>query len=127
MAEETPSPAVTMAEQAATTAGMVTTVAGVALILAPARCGARIGMEHHAGVLRTIGITDLIVAPGLLAGRPRWPWLLARAALNVGLVAVTWNYRDDLGDLRSRIGVGQFAVLTVIDGASAAVLRSAGR
>ena len=67
------------------------------------------------------------MAPGLLAGRPRWPWLLARAALNAGLVAGALNYREDLGDRRSGIGAGTFAVLTVVDGAAAAVLRSVGR
>ena len=117
----------TRAEQAATTAGVVTVLAGISLTLAPARCGQPIGMEDHPGAMRAIGITDLLVAPGLLAGRPRWPWLLARAALNAGLVAGALNYREDLGDRKSGIGAGTFAVLTVVDGAAAAVLRSVGR
>jgi len=117
--------AVGQAKQAATVAGVVTIVAGAALTVAPARCGKPIGMEDHPGVMRAIGISDLIVAPGLLAARPRWPWLLARAAMNVGLVAGALKYRNELGDRNSRIGVVTFAVLTVVDGAAAAVLRGA--
>ncbi len=127
MRDEAPSTAVRQAEQAATTAGVVTIVAGAALTIAPARCGKPIGMEDHPGVMRAVGISDLIVAPGLLTARPRWPWLLARAALNVGLVAGALRYGSKLGERNSRIGAGTFAVLTVVDGAAAAVLRSVGR
>ncbi len=105
----------------------MTLVAGTALTLAPERCGKPIGMKRHPGVMRAIGISDLVVAPGLLGGRPRWPWLVARAALNAGLAAGAARYRKPLGERNSRIGTGTFAVLTVIDGAAATVLRSAGR
>ncbi|MEO7449172.1 MAG: hypothetical protein ABI336_12940 [Humibacillus sp.] len=37
---------------------------------------------------RVIGALDLALVPGLLGGRPRWPWLAARAAANV-LTATT--------------------------------------
>ena len=127
MSDEARSTAVGQAERAATTAGLVTVVVGVALTLGPARCGQPIGMADHPSVMRAIGITDLLVAPGLLAGRPRWPWLLARAALNAGLVAGAMKYRGELGDRNSRVGAGTFALLTVVDGAAAATLRSVGR
>lgn len=112
-------------QRAAVTAGAVTLVAGTALTLAPARFGKLVGMEDRPGVMRAIGITDLVVAPGLLAARPRWPWLIARAALNAGLVATARNYRSELGERNARIGAGLFAALTVVDGCAAVTLRSA--
>lgn len=118
---------VAQAERTAITAGAVTIVAGTALTLAPAHCAKSIGMEDHADVMRAIGITDLIVAPGLLAGRPRWPWLIARTALNAGLVAAAVRYRRALGNRNSRLGAATFVALTVNDGVAAATLRSAGR
>lgn len=108
-------------------AGAVTTVAGLALVLAPERCGRLIGMEDHPGLMRAIGVSDLLTAPGLFRGRPRWPWLLARTALNAGLVAGAHAYRDDLGAIRSRVGIGVFTVLTVVDGSAAITLRTSGR
>jgi hypothetical protein len=94
---------VAQAQRAAVTAGAVTLVAGTALTLAPARSGKLVGMEDHPGVMRAIGISDLVVAAGLLAARPRSAWLTARAALNAGL----------------------FAALTLVDGLAAATLRLA--
>ena len=35
---------------------------------------------------RLVGLADLALVPGLLRGRPRWPWLAARAGLNVAII-----------------------------------------
>ena len=102
-------------------------VAGAALTLFPERCGKPMGMEDHPEVLRTIGISDLVTAPGLLVGRPRWPWMVARATLNVGLVSAAVGFREQLGDRNALIGAATFASLTVVDGLAAATLRSAER
>ena len=84
-------------------------------------------MEGHPEVLRTIGISDLLTAPGLLAGRPRWPWMVARATLNIGLVSAAIGFREQLGDRNALIGAATFAGLTAVDDLAAATLRSAGR
>jgi len=120
-------PAVAQAERTATIAGVVTIIAGPALTLAPAACGKPIGMDGHPGLMRAIGISDVLTAPGLLFARPRWPWLTARAALNAGLAAGAVKYRQDLGDRNWRIGAAMFAVLTALDGMAAMRLHSAGR
>lgn len=118
---------VDQAERSAITAGAVTLATGVALVLAPERCGWPTGMRARPEVLRAIGISDLVTAPGLLAARPRWPWMVARASLNVVLAAGAVRYRDELGDRRSWIGVAMFGTLSAVDGLAAATLRSAGR
>ncbi len=120
-------PAVAQAERTATIAGVVTIIAGPALTLAPAACGKPIGMDEHPGLMRAIGISDVLTAPGLLFARPRWPWLTARAALNAGLAAGAVKYRLDLGDRNWKIGAAMFAVLTALDGMAAMRLHSAGR
>lgn len=121
------STAVVLAERGAVTAGGVTSVAGVLLTAAPQRSARLIGLGDHPALVRAVGISDLLVAPGLLRGRPRWPWLTARAALNVCLVAGAVRYRESLGGKAAALGAGAFTVLSAVDGAGAAVLRSAGR
>ena len=37
--------------------------------------------------MRLIGASDLVLVPGLLAGEPRWPFMVGRAALNLGVAA----------------------------------------
>lgn len=66
----------------ATTAGTVTSIAGTALLGAPDRVGPVIGLTSKRDA-RLVGALDLALAPGLLWGRPRWPWLTARAVSNV--------------------------------------------
>ena len=39
---------------------------------------------HH---VRVLGALDLCLVPGLLVGRPPWPWLAARAVYNLMIVA----------------------------------------
>ena len=74
-------------ERAAVTAGAVTVVAGIALLAFPHASGPAIGLVDHR-YARAVGLVDLVVAAGLLAGRPRWPWLAARAALNLPTAAL---------------------------------------
>jgi hypothetical protein len=69
------------AQRMSTTAGVVTVVAGSALLAAPGRLGPVIGLTATRDA-RAVGLLDLALAPGLLFGRPRWPWLMARAAGN---------------------------------------------
>lgn len=49
--------------------------------------------------MRPVGLADLALALRLYVGRPSWPWLLARAASNPAIAAVT------LASARSRRAV----------------------
>lgn len=40
-------------------------------------------------MVRAIGVADLVLAVGLHLGRPSWPWLMARAATNPVIAAVS--------------------------------------
>jgi hypothetical protein len=75
------------AASASRLAGLITLATGVGLTLAPDRVGRLVGIDD-ARSARLIGIGDLVLAPGLVAGRPRWPWMAARAAANLPMAAV---------------------------------------
>ena len=69
------------------TAGYVTTATGVALVLAPGVAARQMGLAGQEGPLRLIGAADLVLVPGLLRGKPRWPWMIARAGMNLAMAA----------------------------------------
>jgi len=94
-----PSSAVTsLAQRIADAAGLVTAAIGLALVLAPARSAKALGLGADLRRARIIGLADVALAPGLLAGRPRWPWMTARAGLNA-LVAA--HYRAEADQLQA--------------------------
>ncbi len=67
---------------------------GAALLAFP-----RIGRITGLGArdARLVGIADLAVGPGLVWGRPRRPWLLARAGANLGIAALLLRRRSPVG------------------------------
>ena len=73
------------ATRASVRVGLVTTVVGAALTAAPKRAGSLVGIADPFAA-RLVGLADLALVPGLLRGRPRWPWLAARAALNAAII-----------------------------------------
>ena len=73
-----------MIERMPAFAGSVTLAVGVALLAAPRLVTGPLGLDGQDGVVRAIGVSDLVLVPGLLRGSPRWPWMLARAAFNLG-------------------------------------------
>jgi hypothetical protein len=110
-----------------TAVGCVTLAAGVALVAAPARVGGVFGLTGCDAELRAVGAADLVLVPGLLMGRPRWPWMGSRAALNLAQAA----YFASLAGRSSSPGVvraaaGALASLTAVDGPTALALRRAG-
>jgi hypothetical protein len=110
-----------------TAVGCVTLAAGVALVAAPGRVGAAFGLDGRDAELRAVGAADLVLVPGLLAGRPRWPWMAGRAALNLAQAA----YIASIAGRSSspavvRATAGALAGLTAIDGPTAVALRRAG-
>lgn len=105
-------------------AGLVSLVLGTALTVAPVRSAALLGLGGTPTTGRFIGLLDVVLAPGLLRGRPRWPWMVGRTAVNL-LVARTYaveRHRSG-GDLRARGGVVAMSVLTLVDGGVAVALR----
>lgn len=115
-------------EQAPTFVGIVTLVAGTALTARPAQTGRLLRMGDHPSIARAIGLSDLALVPGLLAGRAKWPWMAARAALNL-VIAV--HYRRVAAEPGGPAGANAVAAalvgLTVIDGGAAIALRARGR
>lgn len=92
---------------------------GAALLAFP-----RIGRvaDLDAREARLIALGDLVVGPGLIWGRPRRPWLLARGAANVGIAALLLRRRSSVG---RAIAVGLGAA-TAADLRMAAALSSGG-
>lgn len=107
---------------------IVTTGAGTALALAPG-LGRAAGLGDDPRVARAAGIADLALVPGLWAGRPRWPWMAARAVLNVAFAAQLARVARAGGDdaTVAKAGAATLLGLTVVDGACAAALRAEGR
>jgi hypothetical protein len=106
------------AHRSATIAGAATGPMGVALLLRPGLIG---GAGVSARTSRAIGAADLVVAIGLLAGRPRWPWAAARAAANVPTAVALAR----AGTPSGRLFAASLVVLTVADAATALTLRAA--
>lgn len=107
--------------RAAIAVGAVTLPIGAALLVAPGWAGPLIGLTRPGGT-RIIGALDVALVPGLLAGRPRWPWLAARAAANVGTAAYTLRQARGTSALttRSRAFALAMVIATVADSTAAA-------
>lgn len=106
------------ARRHARTAGIVTLVAGPALLTFPDRMSRITGVTDPR-LLRLIGITDITLAPGLLLAPGRWQWLAARAGANA--LAGARLVREP-----SRVAKGAgvtLLALILLDGRSAATLR----
>jgi hypothetical protein len=112
------------AERAAVRVGVITTVIGGALTAAPARVGPLVGLNSPQAAL-VVGLADLALVPGLLRGRPRWPWLAARAGLNVAIIgyAAVTSGRNR----RTFVAVAALASATVSDLVAMSTLRGAWR
>jgi hypothetical protein len=108
-------------------AGCVTLATGVALVASPGLLTGRLGLDGQDAAVRAIGASDLVLVPGLLLGRPRWPWMVGRAALNLAQAAylhgvAPQSSSPDLANGGASVLVG----LTAVDGATALALRRAG-
>ncbi len=66
----------------AASVGLVSLGIGLALSFAPDRTAALIGWGERVRLARLIGAADLVVGLGLLLGRRRSEWMVARALLN---------------------------------------------
>jgi hypothetical protein len=107
--------------RAAAFVGTFTAVAGAALLLAPERTGPLIGVTNRTDA-RILGVADLVLVPGLLAGRPRWPWMVARAVTNLGMAAFT--LRRGALPKRTRLFTVFLCLATAADTRAVLALRS---
>ena len=105
-------------------AGYATLVIGASLVLAPRRTTGPLGLDGEEAAFRAIGVSDLVLVPGLLRGNPRWPWMMARAALNVGdAVYLLRAAGRSSSPAKAWAGAAAMIALTAIDGATALELR----
>lgn len=118
------SPTPTQARRAAVGVGVLTTFIGGALAIDPERSARAVRLRDTTG-LRAIGIADLALVPGLVAGRPRWPWMLGRGALNVAIIAFMLRRPADADTPKRRLLAAALGTVTVQDLRVAAVLRGA--
>jgi hypothetical protein len=108
--------------------GAITLVIGGALVAAPQLATGPLGLTGRETAMRAIGAADLALVPGLLRGRPGWPWMSARAALNVAQAAYLLRVAPDAGKPALTRAVGSTLLgLTAADGATALALRRAAR
>jgi hypothetical protein len=100
------------ARRAAVRVGVVTSAIGAALTVAPNRAGPLMGIEDPLAA-RLVGLADLALVPGLLRGRPRWPWLTARVGLNVAIIG--YAIGTARRNRRARISAAALVAATLSD------------
>lgn len=117
------------AEVGATFVGGLTTAIGVSLLAAPVRTGKLLGVPvgRERRTLQFLGAVDLTVALGLLFGRPRWPWMAARAVCNPPTAIYLGRLGRRSGSRVLPAVAGVILAATVADGAAVRTLRAAGR
>jgi hypothetical protein len=107
-----------------TAVAAVSLIAGLSCTLAPAATARFAGIDATPAVVRAVGLVDLGLALGLFVGRPSWPWLLARAASNPAIAAVSLA---SARSRRARVVAAGLAVATASDLRTVARLRAAHR
>jgi hypothetical protein len=114
-------------QRLATGVGWVSLGMGAAMTLAPRRSAALLGWADREGLARLVGGVDLMLGAGLLRGRRRTRWMLARALLNAILcliyARVLVEGRPDRGG--PAVGAGMMAALTLFDYSLSRRLREA--
>ncbi|HEY2203847.1 MAG TPA: hypothetical protein VGH99_05140 [Pseudonocardia sp.] len=105
----------------------VTLVGGVGLTVAPRRAAAVMGIGDQPDAARAIGVMDLALVPGLLRGRPVWPWMVARALFNLPVAAAYRSEAQRSGAALARGGMLAMLGLTAADAGVALALRRADR
>ncbi|MEU4449919.1 hypothetical protein AB0F44_01250 [Nocardioides sp. NPDC023903] len=111
------------ARRSAAFVGLATLPIGAAILFAPDRVGRALKLGDHPAVLRAIGVADLALVPGLLAGRRRLPWMAARAGLNVAIAAYCVSLARSEGNIGPKIAAPALALATAADARTILALR----
>ncbi|MGY0390905.1 hypothetical protein ACWZJV_28350 [Nocardioides sp. WG-D5] len=111
------------ARRSAAFVGMATLPIGAAILLAPERVGRALKFGDHPTALRVIGAADLVLVPGLLAGRRRLPWMAARAGLNVAIAAYCAHLARSEGNIGPKIAASALVFATAADTRTILALR----
>lgn len=98
-------------------AGWVSLGMRLALTLVPCRSAAFLGWGGQEPLTRVIGVSDLVVGMGLLLGRSRSRWMMARAMLNAVIALVYARALTTRTPERRRVtgGMGLMIGLTFVD------------
>ena len=114
-------------QRLATGVGWVSLGMGAAMSLDPRRSAALLGWSDREGLARLVGGVDLILGAGLLRGRRRARWMLARALLNavIGLIYARVLAEGHPRRRRPAAGAGLLAALTAFDYSLSRRLREA--
>ena len=102
------------ARRTAATVGLATSVIGGTLVWAPDTVVRALRLSHPQPI-PLIGLADLVLVPGLIAGRPRWPWMAARAGLNVVIAAYLIDETRRSSEPRLGSAALLMAAITVAD------------
>jgi hypothetical protein len=114
-------------QRLATGVGWGSLALGAAMALDPRRSAALVGWRDRQGFARLVGGLDLVLGAGLLRGRHRARWMLARALLNavIGLIYVRVLAEGHPHRRRPAAGAGMMAALTAFDYSLSRRLREA--
>jgi hypothetical protein len=111
------------AQRTSTTVGVITAVAGTALLDAPQKVGPLIGLTSG-GDAQLVGALDVALAPGLIFGRPRWAWLAVRATANLATAAfLLYRNHDETRRTNAVVFSAFLALSTLSDSRAILALR----
>jgi len=113
------------AQRSAASVGVTTLLIGIVLVTVPSRSARILRTGDHPAALRIIGLSDLALVPGLLIGRHRLEWMIARAALNLIIAAYCLQLVHREGVLGAKLGAVAMLLATIADGRTIFALRSA--
>lgn len=104
--------------------GVATLGIGAALVASPRLITGPLGLSGQDAAVRALGVSDLVLVPGLLRGEPRWPWMAARAGLNVVVATYLLGVAGQSTAPRATRGFAAVMLaLTAADGVTARTLR----
>lgn len=111
------------ARRSAAVVGLATLPIGAAILLKPEWVGRSLKLGDHPAALRVIGAADLALVPGLLAGRRRLPWMVARAGLNVAIAAYCTHLARSEGTIGPKVAASALVFATAADTRTILALR----
>ncbi len=103
----------TAAERSATITGLITLPIGLAAVIFPSRAGRLLHVPAKG--LRVIGAADLALVPGLLAGRRRSRWMIARGALNLAIAGYCLRFVRRERAIGAGVAAGAMMLATAAD------------